>query len=639
MRSRLSGWRPGLAVALFVFVTSWALMVLVEPADDEITRPGNYWWYPHVQCVQWHLPFLLTEEATATSRRSTYDLTSNGGHGNTYSTRVAPDFPHRTVGVCPTWFGQTYGAALLAVREGGGLTVSPPWGAPVQAASTLPYGARSRVLATSKCLLRSTSRTGGGCHARFAAVHFEHLFERLEVTVHAVLDAPPGWLTAGDPGPFPWPEEEPAREWSAVPLRAASAAGLLDGLEAALDAVATHGPLSGSRADTARLLALAERARALALRELAEMDAVGGHLRPGVASTTASWLRDTQRLGDGAARATVRLATALRDDLPRLADVLQQGSVTVEHAAAVVAGVRGLDRDTVREAEDALCALAQVADPVGVRTRLRDKASAVDDRLAAEAERRARERMGLRLHDVGAHTAVDGTLAGDDGATVRLAMDLAVGAAREDGDVRGRAARQADVLVDWARDYLTRRHGAGDSAADDARTVRTHLHVLCRPEQLEAALSPGPRPSLRELLSRDLLGEPPAAPGVVGDTGPLSRGALRRLACDAVADLAVLTPGRTDLLYVGRAARLVSGRLFRALVVRDRKCVVRGCRRRPAQCAAHHVRHWADGGATDIDNLVLLCHQHHHDHHDRGLDLPHDDGRWLTQRGWAHAPP
>ena len=471
-----------------------------------------------------------------------------------------------------------------------------------------------------------------------------------------LVESLPG-LTCGDPGPFPWPDDDAgcgccaeappdlSREWWATPgvTPSVRTSPVLDRLGAALDAVQAQGPLSGSRADTARLLALAERARALALRELAEMDVTGGHLRPGVASTTASWLRDVQRLSDGAARATVRLAAALRDDLPRLDSTLLRGDVTVEHAAAVVAGVRGLDRDVVREAEEGLCALAQVTDPVGVRTRLRDKAAAIDDRLARDAERRARDRMGLRLSDVGSHTAVDGTLAGDDGATVRLAMDLAVEAARTAGDTRGKAARQADVLVQWARDHLTREHGPGDSLADDAHTVRTHLHVLCRPEQLPAprtGLDSSGRPALAELLRRDLAGDLPVAPVIAGDLAPLSRGALRRLACDAVVDLVALgTKQRCDPLYVGRAARIVSRQLFRALVVRDRRCVVRGCRRRPAQCAAHHVEHWADGGLTDLDNLVLLCHQHHHDHHDRGLDLPHHDGRWLTQRGWSHAPP
>lgn len=472
-----------------------------------------------------------------------------------------------------------------------------------------------------------------------------------------VLDAPPFWLTAGDPGPMPWPREEPVDEscrcvaavdepvfW-AIPGVTPAEPGpspLLSDLRGAVGALVQHGAVSGSRRDTAALLDLAEQMRALALREVAEMDAVGGHQRPGVTTTTASWLRDEQHLTDGAARAAVNLATALRDDLPGVGELLTRGEITVEHASAVVAGVRGLDTDVVSEAEEGLCALALITDPADLRKRLRDKAAAVDDRIASEVERRARERMGLRLNDVGAHTAVDGTLAGDDGATVRLAMDLAVEAGREAGDKRGKAARQAEVLVSWAAEYLTREHGPGDSLADDAHTVRTHVHVVLRPEQLLNGVGDDQlQPSLAELLRRDLAGEPPAAANIVGDAGPMSRGMLRRLACDAVIDLVALRPGQSgDPLYVGRAARIVSRELFRALVVRDRGCIVKGCRRRPAQCAGHHVEHWGDGGLTDLDNVVLLCHQHHHDHHDRGLDLPHRDGvRWLTQDGWSNAPP
>ena len=94
-----------------------------------------------------------------------------------------------------------------------------------------------------------------------------------------------------------------------------------------------------------------------------------------------------------------------------------------------------------------------------------------------------------------------------------------------------------------------------------------------------------------------------------------------------------------DPLRVGFSSRTVTGRQFRALVVRNRRCIVKGCRRRPAQCAAHPVKHWADGGPTDLDNLVLLCHQEHHDHHDRGMHLEHRDGRQLTQTGWGNDPP
>jgi hypothetical protein len=480
------------------------------------------------------------------------------------------------------------------------------------------------------------------------------------------LDASAFWLTVGDPGPFPEPaddsgcsglcgcclpdevsSEEPV-DWAlpGVERPVPGPSPVLADLERALDALAAHGPVSGNRRDTLTLLRLAERARGLALRELAEMDATGGHLRPGVQSTPATWLRDAQHVSDSAARATVSLATTLRDDLPVVGDLLIGGAITLEHASAVVTGVRGLDRDVVREAQDGLGALAQVTDPVDLRKRLRDKAAAIDDRIAADAERRARERMGLRLSDVGAHTAVDGTLAGDDGTTVRLAMDLAIEAAREAGDERGKAARQADVLVQWARDYRTRAHGPGDSLADDAHTVRTHTHVVCTPEQLAAAGTPEAEPpTLTDLLEADLRGgdptDLPAAAGIAGDRGTLSRGALRRLACDGLIDLVAIERGqRPDPLYVGRAARIVSRELWRALVVRDQRCVVKGCHRRPAQCEAHHVKHWADGGLTDLSNTVLLCAVHHHDHHDRRLDLPHRDGiRWLTQDGWSNAPP
>ena len=40
-----------------------------------------------------------------------------------------------------------------------------------------------------------------------------------------------------------------------------------------------------------------------------------------------------------------------------------------------------------------------------------------------------------------------------------------------------------------------------------------------------------------------------------------------------------------------------------------------------------------------MTNLVLLCHQHHHDHHDRGMDLEHRGGRQLTQAGWGNDLP
>jgi len=49
----------------------------------------------------------------------------------------------------------------------------------------------------------------------------------------------------------------------------------------------------------------------------------------------------------------------------------------------------------------------------------------------------------------------------------------------------------------------------------------------------------------------------------------------------------------------------------RALVLRDQRCAFPGCTTPAAWCHAHHIVHWADGGSTALDNLVLACPHHH----------------------------
>ncbi len=142
--------------------------------------------------------------------------------------------------------------------------------------------------------------------------------------------------------------------------------------------------------------------------------------------------------------------------------------------------------------------------------------------------------------------------------------------------------------------------------------------------------------------------------------------AVRRIACDC--DLVrVHLDADGCVLDVGRTRRLVTPAIWTALIVRDTHCAFPGCTRPPVMCHAHHIHHWADGGPTSLDNLVLLCGHHHRtihhtpwavrlgqdrspssdhprntaDHHPTGLDTDHDasepSGVRATPTRWCRA--
>ena len=105
---------------------------------------------------------------------------------------------------------------------------------------------------------------------------------------------------------------------------------------------------------------------------------------------------------------------------------------------------------------------------------------------------------------------------------------------------------------------------------------------------------------------------------------------VRAHACDArIIPMILNGPGGSA--DVGRCQRTVSLRLRRLLVARDHHCRWPGCHAPPSRCDAHHVIHWLDGGPTNLDNLVLLCHRHHHQLHQCGYRMvPLPDGTWTV---------
>jgi hypothetical protein len=84
-------------------------------------------------------------------------------------------------------------------------------------------------------------------------------------------------------------------------------------------------------------------------------------------------------------------------------------------------------------------------------------------------------------------------------------------------------------------------------------------------------------------------------------------------------------------LDVGRALRTATPAQRRGLEARDAGCF--NCGAPPALCHAHHIDAWsADHGATDIELLVLACHDCHILMHEGGHTVIRGpDGTWTLQ--------
>ena len=191
------------------------------------------------------------------------------------------------------------------------------------------------------------------------------------------------------------------------------------------------------------------------------------------------------------------------------------------------------------------------------------------------------------------------------------------------------AQRDADVLA-YALAGLTY------TDADAAAVRRLHARARTRSDNLpDEARDPSrqlPPAQISVLIGLDALRGQTDEMGLTDAGVELPPEVVRRMACDAeIIPIILGTPGGSA--DAGRLRRAVSLRLRRLLVARDRHCRWPGCHEPPSRCDAHHVWHWIDGGPTNLDNLVLLCHRHHHFLHQHGYRMvPQPDGTWATDQ-------
>jgi hypothetical protein len=129
-------------------------------------------------------------------------------------------------------------------------------------------------------------------------------------------------------------------------------------------------------------------------------------------------------------------------------------------------------------------------------------------------------------------------------------------------------------------------------------------------------------------LATDSPGASVAGPGscAIADGPGISPETARRLACDSSIVGIAARDGAT--VGVGRRTRSIPPSVRRALVARDARCQFPGCERHRF-VDAHHIVHWAQGGATELGNLVLLCRHHHRLVHEGGYCLSRASDRRL----------
>ena len=353
----------------------------------------------------------------------------------------------------------------------------------------------------------------------------------------------------------------------------------------------------------------------------------------------AHWLNWRTGLDLGAAREKLRVAAALAE---------------LNHLSAAMAGgrlsysvVRALTRVATPDNEARLVAVACCATGAQVERLVRAWRQA--DREAqpdAEQVRLARRALSTRVDDDGM-VVLRARLTPEVGAVVLRALEAALEQVppAAEGDAASSAQRRADALGLVAESALA---GGLDPGSPDDRfqvTVHVEAETLGSRETASAAADtsaetrathpPASEPAApaADAAAGQAPIEPavglhlPAAPGpdvgqaVIEQAGGIHVGkeAARRVACDA--GLVVLRHAPDGgVLDVGRRTRTLPTALRRALEGRDRnQCQFPGCSSR--HCDALHVVHWADGGATRLQNLVLLCRFHHRAVHEEGFQV------------------
>lgn len=121
-------------------------------------------------------------------------------------------------------------------------------------------------------------------------------------------------------------------------------------------------------------------------------------------------------------------------------------------------------------------------------------------------------------------------------------------------------------------------------------------------------------------------------PATWSDGTPIPPAQLAKLACSGGFHRVIFGP-EGQILDSGREERLFTPAQTRAVIARDRNCQFPDCDAPPGEGEIHHSIWWfAQGGATSVDNGVLLCWAHHDFVHQRNIVIGRQGENWVFER-------
>jgi hypothetical protein len=299
------------------------------------------------------------------------------------------------------------------------------------------------------------------------------------------------------------------------------------------------------------------------------------------------------------AREKVRVAHALKT-LPEVAAAFAKGELSYSK-------VRAMTRVANTHNEDELLSFALKTTTARVEERCRElKCGTVDSLGGAQRAFANRSLRVSRNAERGVMT-ITLELPMETGELVEKALDKA----RDDSTPSAEfideswSARQADALVSMASSYLS---GDAEKTRNSSDDYLVTIHVD------QSALTKG--------IGRSSL--------------PIE--SVKRLCCDGHAVI-LGEDENGEPLNIGRKTRTVPTAIKRALMAKDKSCAFPGCHH-TRFVDAHHIQHWSAGGETSLDNLLLLCSQHHKLVHEGGFAIERDyQDDWFFKRPDGRAVP